>query len=56
MNTKVSVFAICIEAIMYLLLYNLYDCTFKKVISAGKDNDKLHILCALMMIRNREIP
>ena len=23
-------FVICIEAIMYLLLYNLHDCTFKR--------------------------
>ena len=28
MNAKISVFVICIEAIMYLLLYNLHDCTF----------------------------
>ena len=29
MNVKMSVFVICIEAITYLLLYNLHDCTFK---------------------------
>ena len=29
MNAKISVFVICVEAIMYLLLYNLHDCTFK---------------------------
>ena len=29
MNAKVSVFVICFEAIIYLLLYNLHDCTFK---------------------------
>ena len=28
MNTKTSAFAICVEAIIYLLLYNLHDCTF----------------------------
>ena len=28
MNVKISMF-ICVEAIMYLLLYNLHDCTFK---------------------------
>ena len=27
MNAKISLFAICVEAIIYLL-YNLYDCTF----------------------------
>ena len=30
MNAKISVFVICVEAIMYLLLYNLHDCTLKK--------------------------
>ena len=29
MNVKISVFLICIEAIMYLLLHNLHDRTFK---------------------------
>ena len=29
MNVEISVFVICAEAIMYLLLYNLHDCTFK---------------------------
>ena len=29
MNAKISVFVICVEAIIYLLLYNLRDCTFK---------------------------
>ena len=28
MNAKISVFAICIEAIVYLLLYNMHGCTF----------------------------
>ena len=28
MNAKVSAFVICVEAIIYLLLYNLHDCTF----------------------------
>ena len=28
-NAKNSVFVICVEAIIYLLLYNLSDCTFK---------------------------
>ena len=29
MKAKTSVFDICVEAVMYLLLYNLHDCTFK---------------------------
>ena len=31
MNAKTSVFVICIEAIIHLLLYNWHDCTFKVV-------------------------
>ena len=29
MNAKISVFVICVEAIVYMLLYNLHDCNFK---------------------------
>ena len=29
MNAKISVFIICVEAIIYMLLYDLHDCTFK---------------------------
>ena len=29
MNTKISVFVICVKAIIYLLLYDLHDCTFE---------------------------
>ena len=29
MNVKISVFVICVEVIIYLLLYNLHDSTFK---------------------------
>ena len=29
MNTKISVFVICIEAVIDMLLHNLHDCTFK---------------------------
>ena len=28
MNAKISVFFISVQAIIYLLLYNLHDCTF----------------------------
>ena len=31
MNAKISVFVICVEAIIYVLLYNLHHCTFKKI-------------------------
>ena len=29
MNEKTLLFVICVEAIIYLLLYSLHDCTFK---------------------------
>ena len=29
MNAKISVFVICVEAILYFLLYILHDSTFK---------------------------
>ena len=29
MNAKISVFSICVEVIIYSLLYNLHDCNFK---------------------------
>ena len=28
MNARISVFVICVETIIYLILYNLHDCTF----------------------------
>ena len=31
MNEKNSMFCICVEAIIYLLLYNQHDCTFSSV-------------------------
>ena len=32
MNVKISAFVIRVEAIIYLLLYDLHDCTFKEVV------------------------
>ena len=32
-NANISVFLICVEAIIYLLLYNLHDCTFKSFLN-----------------------
>ena len=32
MNAKISVLVICVEAIIYLLLYNLHDCTFNTLV------------------------
>ena len=33
MNAKISVFVTCVEAIIYLLLYDLHDCSFKEYIN-----------------------
>ena len=33
MNAKISVFVICFEGIIYLLLHNLHDCTFKQLLT-----------------------
>ena len=33
MNAKISMFVNCSEAIIYLLLYNLHDCTFKAIVN-----------------------
>ena len=38
MNSKISVFVICVEVIIYLLLDNLHDFTFKQWSIASKDN------------------
>ena len=31
-NAKISIFIFCVEAIKYLLLHNLHDCTFKEAV------------------------
>ena len=36
MKAKISVFVICVEAIIFLLLYNLHDCTFNNGILSLK--------------------
>ena len=38
-NAKFPVFDICVEAIIYVLLYNLHDCTFKDINSYKQKND-----------------
>ena len=44
MNVKISGFVTCIEVIIYLLLDNLHDCTFKLIILPCKNGPsiKLH--------------
>ena len=47
MNSKISVFVVCVEAIIYLLLYILHDCTFNPFLI--KQNDS-YTLCALLQL------
>ena len=46
MNAKISVFVIYVEPIIYLLLYNLHDCTFKVNYNIG-----LRILIGIFKIQ-----
>ena len=41
MNAKISVFVICVEAIIYFL-YNLHDCTFKQFQNSHKKTPQKH--------------
>ena len=47
MNANISEFVICVEAIIYLLSYNLYDCTF---------NEKLltYIFISMFLLMKKE--
>ena len=45
MNVKISVFVICIETIIYLLLYNLHDCTFKLSNQNQAKTFKVNMIC-----------
>ena len=42
MNTKNLVLVNCVKAIIYLLLYNLHDCTFKNNRNLEKKTKKLY--------------
>ena len=44
MNAKVSVFVVCFERILYLLLYNLHDFTFKQISLSFEVNSNGFIL------------
>ena len=52
MNAKISVLVICVKAVIYLVLYNLNDCTFKttfhfKIRSLRKKCLYSELLCSL---------
>ena len=51
MNAKISVFAISVEAIIYLLLYNLHDGTFKNIDhSITSLNTKVYLMVKLDLV------
>ena len=39
MNAKISLFATCVKTIIYLLLYNLHDCTFDVNVYVNVNNN-----------------
>ena len=49
MNAKISLFVICVEAIIYLLLYNLHDCTFYHKIRAKATIKIVKLFLALIL-------
>ena len=56
MNAKLSVFVICIEAIIYMLLYNFHDCTFKISIPHQKLNHVLLSVCYVTGLMWKAVP
>ena len=48
MNAKISVFDICVEASMYLLLYNLHDRTFKETHKDATPSQKIQVYAERM--------
>ena len=51
MNAKISVFVICVEAIIYLLLYNLHNSTFSLKASI-QDMLSKKSTCLLVKVKN----
>ena len=45
MKAKISVLVICVEAIIYLLLHNLHDLTFKGIHEVDVDANLQNIAC-----------
>ena len=52
MNVKVSVFVIYVEAIIYFLLYNLQDCTFKALAITNPYNRYIGKYLIMFFIRS----
>ena len=53
MNAKISVLVICVEAIIYLLLHNLQDCTFK--FTNASDKESIAFLDIKVSLRNGKV-
>ena len=50
MNEKISGFVICVEVLIYLLLHNLHDCTFKNkhdLVNETQEEDKDYLIKGL---------
>ena len=43
-NAKMSIFVICVEVIIYLLLHNLHDCIFKANLSQRSSKVLVHTM------------
>ena len=52
MNVKVSLFVIYVEAIIYFLLYNLQDCTFKALAITNPYNRYIGKYLIMFFIRS----
>ena len=50
-NAKTSVFVICIKTVIYLLLYNLYDCIFNTLLNIYLSLARSFISCSINVTR-----
>ena len=55
MNAKISVFVICVEAIIYLLLYNLHGCTFKQMNNRRRSENLIKSIESFFNHQDRDI-
>ena len=52
MNAKISIFVICVESIIYLLLHNLHDCTFKANLPQRSSKALVHKIVHTRIVEN----
>ena len=53
MNAKISVFVICVEAIVYFLLDILHDCTFNKAMLSASPSLVFHTKFAISELKSK---